>query len=62
MGVSRPTLSQHLKALEKQLGVKLLYRTTRDMSLTEEGQRLLEILRPSLGSIERAVCMTRENA
>lgn len=55
MGVSRPALSQSLKSLEKQLGVKLLYRTTRDMSLTEEGQRLFEALRPSLGSIERAV-------
>jgi len=55
MGVSRPALSQNLKSLEKQLGVKLLYRTTRNMSLTEEGQRLFEALRPSLGSIERAV-------
>ena len=46
MGVSRAALSQNLKALEKQLNVKLLYRTTRDMSLTEEGQRLLEALAP----------------
>jgi DNA-binding transcriptional LysR family regulator len=55
MGVSRPALSQSLKALEKQLGVKLLYRTTRDMSLTEAGQRLFDAIHPSLGSIERAV-------
>lgn len=55
MGVSRPALSQQLKTLERQLGVKLLYRTTRDMSLTEEGQRLFEAIHPSLGSIERAV-------
>jgi DNA-binding transcriptional LysR family regulator len=55
MGVSRPALSQNLKALEQQLGVKLIYRTTRDMSLTEEGQRLFDAIRPSLGSIERAV-------
>lgn len=55
MGVSRPALSQHLKALEKELGVKLIYRTTRDMALTEEGQRLFDAIRPSLGSIERAV-------
>jgi DNA-binding transcriptional LysR family regulator len=55
MGVSRPALSQNLKALERQLGVKLIYRTTRDMSLTEEGQRLFDAIRPSLGSIERAV-------
>lgn len=55
MGVSRPALSQNLKALEARLGVKLIYRTTRDMSLTEEGQRLFDTLRPSLSSIERAV-------
>ena len=55
MGVSRPELSQQLKTLERQLGVKLLYRTTRDMSLTEEGQRLFDAIRPSLGCIERAV-------
>ncbi|PYA47246.1 LysR family transcriptional regulator, partial [Serratia marcescens] len=55
MGVSRAALSQNLKALEKQLNVKLLYRTTRDMSLTEEGQRLLEALAPALNAIEHAV-------
>lgn len=55
IGVSRAALSQNLKALERQLGVRLLHRTTRDMSLTEEGQRLLETLRPALGSIDRAV-------
>ncbi|MDU7807941.1 MAG: LysR family transcriptional regulator, partial [Serratia marcescens] len=48
MGVSRAALSQNLKALEKQLNLKLLHRTTRDMSLTEEGQRLLEALAPAL--------------
>lgn len=60
MGVSRPALSQSLKALERQLGVKLLYRTTRDMSLTEEGQHLYDAIRPSLGSIERAVLSLSE--
>lgn len=55
MGVSRAALSQNLKALEQRLNAKLLYRTTRDMSLTEEGQRLFDSLRPALGSIELAV-------
>lgn len=55
MGVSRAALSQNLKTLEKQLGVKLLYRTTRDMSLTEAGQRLFDTLQPALGEIEQAV-------
>ncbi|NRB57467.1 MAG: LysR family transcriptional regulator [Salinicola sp.] len=55
MGVSRAALSQNLKALEQRLGVRLLNRTTRDISLTEPGQRLFETLRPMLGEIERAV-------
>lgn len=60
MGVSRAALSQNLKALEKQLGVKLLYRTTRDMSLTEAGQRLFDTLLPSFATIEDAVRSVRE--
>ena len=55
MGVSRAALSQNLKALERKLGVKLLYRTTRDMSLTEEGQRLYAVLQGALQSIDGAV-------
>jgi DNA-binding transcriptional LysR family regulator len=55
MGVSRAALSQNLKALEKQLGTRLLYRTTRDMSLTEAGQQLFDTLQPRLAEIEHAV-------
>ena len=55
MEVTRAALSQHLKALEQQLGARLLHRTTRDMSLTEEGQRLYDVLQPALAAIERAV-------
>lgn len=55
MGITRAALSQNVKALEKQLGVKLLYRTTRDMSLTEAGQQLFDTLQPSLGQIQQAV-------
>ncbi|MFD1559461.1 LysR family transcriptional regulator [Paraburkholderia silviterrae] len=55
MEVSRAALSQQLKALEQHLKVRLLHRTTRDMSLTEEGQRLFDTLAPALATIERAV-------
>lgn len=55
MRVSRAAVSQSLKALEKHLGVRLVHRTTRAMSLTEEGQRLLDALVPTLGEIEHAV-------
>ncbi|BDP35300.1 LysR family transcriptional regulator [Vibrio alginolyticus] len=55
MGVTRAALSQHVKGLEKQLQVRLLNRTTRNMSMTEEGQRLLDTLHPSLSNIEQAL-------
>jgi DNA-binding transcriptional LysR family regulator len=54
-GVSRAALSQQLRALENRLDTKLLYRTTRSMSLTEDGQRLYDTLRPHFRGIERAV-------
>ena len=55
MGVSRAALSQQLKSLERQLGTKLVHRTTRDMSLTEEGRQLFAELLPALSAIDLAV-------
>ncbi|MEN5316607.1 LysR family transcriptional regulator [[Pseudomonas] hibiscicola] len=55
MEITRAALSQHLKALEERLDVRLLHRTTRNMSLTEEGQQLLDVLQPALTAIEKAV-------
>ena len=55
MEVTRGALSQQLKNLEQQLNVRLINRTTRNMSLTDEGQRLLDVLEPALSAIEQAV-------
>ena len=41
LGVTPPTMSKRLAALERRLGVRLLNRTTRRMSLTAEGEALL---------------------
>jgi DNA-binding transcriptional LysR family regulator len=38
MGLSQPSVSRQITALETQLGVRLLQRTTRSLSLTEAGQ------------------------
>lgn len=54
-GVSRAALSQSLKSLEHQLGLRLIYRTTRHMSLTEAGQRLFDTMKPALEAIEQTV-------
>lgn len=47
--------SQGLAQLEKQLGVRLFHRTTRSMSLTEEGRQLLGSVRPALLNIQNAL-------
>lgn len=39
MGVTAPSVSKRLAAVEERLGVRLLQRTTRRMSLTPEGER-----------------------
>lgn len=40
LGIMPATISKHISGLEKDLGVRLLHRTTRQMRLTEEGERL----------------------
>lgn len=54
-GVSASTLSQAVRDLETELGVRLLNRTTRSVLPTQAGQRLLERLLPALGEIGSAV-------
>lgn len=41
-GISTPALSKRITKLEKELGVQLLYRTTRKLSLTEAGHTLYQ--------------------
>ncbi len=52
LGVSRPTLSRHLAALEERLGLALLHRTTRQVKVTPRGRRLYEELRPLLDGVD----------
>lgn len=42
LGLGKSVVSAHVQALEKSLGVQLLNRSTRSISLTEEGRRFLE--------------------
>ncbi|MGU3400550.1 LysR family transcriptional regulator [Brucellaceae bacterium D45D] len=55
LGVSRSTLSHTLIALERNLGVRLLNRTTRSVSATDAGMRLLERLDPVLRDLHMAL-------
>lgn len=54
------TLSQTIRALEKRLDVTLLNRTTRRVSLTGAGARLLDRFAPAMAEIEAAVQDTRD--
>ncbi|GAA0525348.1 DNA-binding transcriptional LysR family regulator [Rhizomicrobium palustre] len=54
-GVSASGLSEAVRRLESRLGVRLINRTTRSISPTEAGQRLLERLGPALREIEGAL-------
>lgn len=54
-GVSASTLSEAIRRLEARLGVRLLNRTTRSVTPTEAGSRLLERLVPALGEVGAAL-------
>ena len=54
LGSSLPAVVRSLAALEAHLGVRLLNRTTRRLSLTDEGKRYLESCRQVLGAVEEA--------
>ncbi len=54
-GVSASSLSTAVQRLEGRLGMRLLNRTTRSVTPTEAGRRLLERLAPLLGEIETAL-------
>lgn len=52
LGVSQSALSHTMRALEARLGVRLLTRTTRSVSPTEAGERLLATLVPHFEQLE----------
>jgi DNA-binding transcriptional LysR family regulator len=54
-GASASTLSEAVRRLEMGLGVRLLNRTTRSVTPTEAGARLLERLVPALSEVAAAV-------
>jgi DNA-binding transcriptional LysR family regulator len=55
LGVSRSSLSHSMLALERDLGVRLLNRTTRSVAPTEAGEALLTRLAPVLRDLDEAL-------
>jgi DNA-binding transcriptional LysR family regulator len=60
LGVSQSALSHTLRGLESRLGIRLLTRTTRSVSPTPAGERLLGTIGPRLDEIDEALAALGE--
>lgn len=55
LGVSQSALSHTIKTLETRLGLRLLTRTTRSVSTTPAGERLLRVAAPRLDEVQAEI-------
>jgi DNA-binding transcriptional LysR family regulator len=65
LGISRALVSRHIADLEKQVGIRLVNRTTRSVNLTEAGKKYLDFAQRILTEIsieDAAMVAMRENA
>lgn len=53
-GTTQPTISKQIAALEAHLGVQLLVRSTRKLTLTDEGSRYYDVIGPAIDAIDAA--------
>src|SRR5947209_12254962 len=60
LGISQSALSQTIRQLEARLGVRLLSRTTRSVSLTEAGERLVRTAEPRFEEIDAELAALSE--
>jgi DNA-binding transcriptional LysR family regulator len=60
LGVSQSALSQTMRSLETRLGVRLLTRTTRRVSATEAGERLLRTVGPRFEEVDAELAALTE--
>ncbi|MGH8780036.1 LysR family transcriptional regulator [Paraburkholderia sp.] len=60
LGMSQPALSRTMRNLEERLGVRLLARTTRSVSATEAGERLLRVVTPRFEEINTELALLSE--
>ena len=59
LGVSPSSLSQMIRSFEERVGMRLLHRTTRNVSLTEVGENLFRRVRPAAFELGEALAQTR---
>ena len=62
LGVSSSALSQMVRNLEERVGVRLLNRTTRNVSLTQAGEQLFNRVRPAVDELAAALGQTSQYA
>jgi DNA-binding transcriptional LysR family regulator len=60
LGVSQSALSHTIRGLEERIGLRLLTRTTRSVSPTEAGERLLQTVGPRFEEIEAEIAALAE--
>src|SRR5215471_16332157 len=60
LGVSQSALSHTIRGLEERLGLRLLTRTTRNVSPTEAGDRLLHTIGPRFEEIDAELAALSE--
>jgi len=60
LGLSQSALSHKIQGLEARLGLRLLTRTTRSVSPTEAGERLMQVTAPNFESIDNALASLNE--
>ena len=60
LNMTKGAVSYQIKTLEADLGIKVLDRTPRGITLTEEGRRLLTMVRPHFRDIEAGIAAFRE--
>jgi len=58
-GMKQSAVSQQIAALEDELGIVLLHRTTRAMKLTEQGERYLQQMQPLLAAMQEVESQLR---
>lgn len=60
LGLSQSALSHSMRALEERMGIRLLTRTTRSVSPTEAGERLIERIGPHFQDIENELSSLKD--
>ena len=59
LGLTPAAVSKSIGELEQTLGIRLFHRNTRNLSLTEDGHKLLLAISPALNTLEQALSQSK---